>query len=198
MTLRRLRLRAVWLLVVPFFWLARPTGMGLAVGAAVAMVGLALRAWASGVIRKEQELATAGPYAHTRNPLYLGSLLLGTGVSLAGGHWIWPLLFLAFYALVYGRTMAAEEALLAERFGDRYRAWAAQVPPLLPRWTAWREAPGGPGGVSETATLAGSPNAAASAGFTWSRYRANREWEAALGFAAGLGVLFAKWADWVG
>lgn len=184
MSLRRLRLRAVWLLVVPFFWLARPTGAGLAVGAAVALTGLALRAWASGVIRKERELATTGPYAHTRNPLYLGSLLLGVGVTLAGGHWVWPVLFLAFYALVYGRTMAAEEALLAERFGDRFRRWAAQVPALLPRWTAWQETPEGRDGAADT----GAPQV-----YSWSRYRANREWEAALGFAVGFGLLAVKW-----
>lgn len=184
MSLRRLRLRAVWLLVVPFFWLARPTGMGLAVGAAVASVGLALRAWASGVIRKERELATTGPFAHTRNPLYLGSLLLGLGVTMAGGHWVWPVLFLAFYALVYGRTMAAEDALLAERFGERFRRWAGEVPALRPRWTAWKETPDGP---------IGTPDPGAPQRFTWSRYRANREWEAALGFAAGFGLLAVKW-----
>lgn len=183
MSLRRLRLRAVWLLVVPFFWLARPTGVGLGVGAAVALAGLALRAWASGVIRKERALATTGPYAHTRNPLYLGSLLLGLGVTLAGGHWVWPVLFLSFYALVYGRTMAAEEALLAERFGDHFRSWAGQVPALLPRWRAWREPADGPG-ATDPGTLQR---------FSWSRYLANREWEAALGFAAGFGLLAVKW-----
>lgn len=171
MSLRRLRLRAVWLLVVPFLWLSRPTPLLVAVGALVAMAGLLVRAWAAGVIEKERELATGGPYAHTRNPLYLGSLLLGLGVAVAGGHWAWPALFLAFYAVAYGRTMAAEELLLEERFGQRYRTWAAGVPAFLPRVTPWREGD------------------APAQGFAWARYLRNREWEAALGTAAALGLL---------
>lgn len=182
MSLRRLRLRAVWLLVVPFFWLARPTGAALAGGVALASAGLVLRAWAAGVIRKERELAVTGPYAHVRHPLYLGSLLLGVGMALAGGHWAWPVLFLAFYTWAYGRTMAAEEVLLEERFGERYRAWAAAVPALIPRLEGWRE----PGASAVTA-------AGALPAFSWRVYMRNREWEAALGLVAGLGVLLAKW-----
>lgn len=174
MSLRRLRLRAVWLLVVPFLWLSRPTPLLVAVGAILAAVGLLVRGWAAGVIEKERELATGGPYAHTRNPLYLGSLLLGLGVAAAGGHWAWPALFLAFYAVAYGRTMAAEDRLLEERFGQRYRSWAAGVPAFVPRITPWQQA------VQEPAA------------FTWARYRRNREWEAALGALAGFSLLALK------
>lgn len=174
MSPRRLRLRAVWLLVIPFLWLCRPTPVLLAVGAPVAVLGLLLRGWAAGTIEKERELATGGPYAHTRNPLYLGSFLLGLGLTTAGGHWAWPALFLAFYAVAYGRTMAAEARLLEERFGERYRSWAAAVPALLPRVTPWREAGADPDG------------------FTWARYRRNREWEAALGALAGFSFLALK------
>ncbi len=174
MSLRRLRLRAVWLLVLPFLWLSRPTPLLVALGALAAVAGLLVRGWAAGVIEKERELATGGPYAHTRNPLYLGSFLLGLGVAAAGGHWAWPALFLAFYAVAYGRTMAAEERLLAERFAERYRAWADGVPAFLPRITPWREA-------------GREPDA-----FTWARYRRNREWEAALGALAGFALLALK------
>jgi protein-S-isoprenylcysteine O-methyltransferase Ste14 len=161
----------VWLLAVPFLWLARPTPLHLAAGAPLALLGLLIRAWAAGAIRKEEELTTGGPYAHTRNPLYLGSLLLGLGVTVAGGHWAWPLLFLAFFAAAYGRTMASEHRLLAELFGERHAAWAAHVPAFLPRLSPWRE----PG--------------AEQASFSWRRYRRNREWEAALGALAGLAFL---------
>ena len=175
MNLRVLRLRAVWLLVLPFLWLARPTAVHLAAGAALASLGLALRAWAAGTICKDAELTTTGPYAHTRNPLYLGSLLLGLGVSTAGGHWAWPLLFVAFYAAAYGSAMIAEGDLLASTFGARYAAYAAEVPALIPRLTAWRAGDG-------------------AAGFTWAQYRRHREWEALLGALGGFAVLVAKWA----
>jgi protein-S-isoprenylcysteine O-methyltransferase Ste14 len=114
---RWVRLRAVWLLVPLFLWFARPTPLLLAVGGVLALVGLALRAWAAGFIKKDQELTTGGPYAFTRNPLYLGSLLLGIGVVLAGGSWVFAAVFLGFFVLVYGRTMKREEAqpLLAPR-----------------------------------------------------------------------------------
>ncbi|NJD18011.1 MAG: isoprenylcysteine carboxylmethyltransferase family protein [Gemmatimonadetes bacterium] len=174
MNLRRLRLRAVWLLVLPFLWLARPSPLLLAAGAPLALLGLLLRGWAAGTIRKERELTTGGPYAYTRNPLYLGSLLLGLGITVGGGHWAWPALFVAFFALVYGRTMASEERLLGGLFGERYAGYAAAVPALLPRLSPWR------GG------------AARGGSFTWSRYGRNREWEAALGALAGFGFLALK------
>ncbi|HZD05008.1 MAG TPA: methyltransferase, partial [Longimicrobiales bacterium] len=103
--MRWLRLRAVWLLVIPFLWLARPTPALLATGAGLAAVGLAVRAWAAGFIHKERELTTAGPYAYTRNPLYLGSFLVGIGVTVAGGRWLFVVFFLVFFVLVYGRTI---------------------------------------------------------------------------------------------
>jgi protein-S-isoprenylcysteine O-methyltransferase Ste14 len=172
---RRLRLRAVWLLVVPFFWLAAPAVALLGLGAVVAAVGLLIRGWAAGTIHKERELTTTGPYAYTRNPLYVGSFLLGIGISMAGGHWIWPVLFMVFYVGVYGKTMAGEVALLTELFGDRYQHYAANVPAVVPRLRPYR-APGAQGG-----------------GFTFAQYRRNREWEALLGAAAGFAFLAAKW-----
>src|SRR5690606_23242257 len=77
--LNRLRLKAVWLLVVPFLWLCRPTLELVLIGASIAGAGLLLRAWAAGTIHKEEDLTTSGPYAFTRNPLYLGSFLIGIG-----------------------------------------------------------------------------------------------------------------------
>jgi protein-S-isoprenylcysteine O-methyltransferase Ste14 len=173
--MRHLRLRAVWLLILPFFWFARPLPAALAVGAALGILGLFVRGWAAGTIHKEKDLTTTGPYAFTRNPLYVGSFLLGLGVTVAGGRWLWPILFFLFYVGVYGRTMAGERELLTELFGDRYRAYAANVPAVWPRLTAWREgdAPRG--------------------GFTWAQYRRNREWEAGLGALLGFGLLVGKW-----
>lgn len=173
-SLRGVRLRAVVLLILCYMWLSRPTALLLGVGAPLVAAGLLLRGWAAGVIQKETDLATGGPYAHVRNPLYLGSLLLGVGISIAGGHWIWPALFLAFFAAVYIPTMVLEHRLLTQLFGDRYLAYAAAVPAFLPRLSPWRE----PGMTVD--------------GFTWGQYLRNREWEAALGAAGALALLAWK------
>ena len=174
--LRTLRLRGVWLLVVPFVLLARPTPRLLALGALIAVLGVALRGWAAGLIRKDRELSTMGPYAHTRSPLYLGSFLIGLGAMLASGRWQLVLLFGAFYALVYGVVIRAEDRALEGRFGERYARWARAVPLFFPRAAAYREA---------TAADAG-------ARFTFERWRRNREYEAVLGVLAGFAFLTAK------
>lgn len=175
MNMRKLRLKAVWLLVLPFLWFAEPTAPLLAWGGVLAVAGLAVRAWAAGTIHKERELTTTGPYAYTRNPLYVGSFFLGLGVTVAGGMWQFVVLFAVFYLGVYGRTMAGEARLLTELFGDRFRDYREKVPAFVPRLTPYR-APGVEGG-----------------GFTFAQYKRNREWEAALGALAGFAVLVAKW-----
>jgi len=176
LTLRRLRLRAVWLLVVPFLVLARPTPPLLAAGGVLALVGAVLRGWAAGTIHKERELSTTGPYAHTRNPLYLGSFLAGSGLVLAGGRWVFALLFGVFFVWIYGRTIRAEAHLLAERFGARYAEYARSVPQFIPRLTPYREE----GGVGTAAR------------FSFERWRRNREYEALLGLVSGLAFLTAR------
>jgi len=169
LTLRKVRLRLVWLLVLPFFWFASPTPALLAIGGVLALVGLMVRASAAGVIMKEKELATSGIYAYTRNPLYLGSFLLGLGVTVAGGQWIFVALFAAFFLTVYGRTMRGEAELLEGLFGDAYRDYAANVPLLLPRATAYRPSHGSEGRAP---------------GFDLERWRDNKEYEALMGAVA--------------
>jgi protein-S-isoprenylcysteine O-methyltransferase Ste14 len=144
-------------------------------GLAIALIGLVIRGWSAGTIHKDRELTRGGPYAFTRNPLYVGSFFIGIGVSIAGGHWVWAVAFLIFYAAVYSRTMAHETRLLGEVFGDEYREYAAHVPAFVPRLTPWR--PAGPKSMS---------------GFRWAQYARNREWEAALGAVAAFGFLFVK------
>ena len=139
--LRKLRLRAVWLFIIPFYIYASPSTILLAWGAGLSTVGLALRAWAAGSIQKDRELATTGPYAHTRNPLYLGSFFLGSGVTVAGGQWAFGVALLAFFVLVYRATVLREVSELEARFGGRYRAYRAQVPSVLPRLTAYKGSP---------------------------------------------------------
>jgi protein-S-isoprenylcysteine O-methyltransferase Ste14 len=172
--LTRVRLRAVWLLVPVFLLLARPTPRLLAAGAAIALLGAAIRAWAAGTLRKNVELTTHGAYAHSRNPLYLGSFFIGIGVTIAGGHPLFLGLFLLFFVSVYGVTMRREAHKLEGLYGQAYRDYAASVPILFPRLTPYR------------------PGAGPS--FQLSRYVANREYQAALGILAGLLALWAKLA----
>jgi len=177
LTMRRLRLKAVWLIVLPFMWFAAPSPRLIAIGLCLALIGLWLRGWSAGTIHKDQEVTTTGPYAFTRNPLYLGSGFIGLGVSLAGGHWVWPLLFVTFYAVVYSRTMRGEVNHLTELFPDTYGDYAANVPLFIPRVTPWR--------------CAGSADAA-QGGFRWAQYRRNNEWEASLGVLAAFLFLGTK------
>lgn len=147
---------------------------------AVTTIGLLLRGWSAGTIRKGETLTTSGPYAFVRNPLYVGSFLIGAGLALAGGSWLWLVLFLGFFVTVYGPTVGAEAERLTERFGQRYVDYAARVPAFVPRLTPFR---------------AGDADLAAS--FTWAQYRRNREWEALLG-AAGAYVALALRLAWFG
>jgi len=179
LSLGTLRLRVAWLLAVPFLLGAHPTIPLLLLGAVLATVGIAIRAWAAGTIEKERELATTGPYAHTRNPLYLGTLMIGTGVTVGGGRWEFALLFGLFFVFVYGRTIRSEVDRLAERFGDAYSAYARQVPLFVPRAVPYRAIPG-------------REQLSAHEGFTLERWRRNREYEALLGVVAGFLFLVVK------
>lgn len=179
-SVREVRLRVVWLFLLPFYFWAVPTPQGLVLGTGLGVLGLGLRAWAAGSIRKYRELATGGPYAYTRNPLYLGSFILGVGLTVAGGRWLFFVLLMAFFLSIYRTTALREAVELKELFGEAYETYAAGVPLFLPRVTAFR-ADGGQSGSS---------------GFSWARYRRNREWEATLGGVAGFGFLAVRMMLW--
>ncbi len=164
-------------LSLAYLLLAKPTVPFLASGGAIALGGLLLRGWAAGHLEKGSRLATAGPYAFTRNPLYLGSTLIGAGFALAGRSLLMATAFILLLVLVYGPVIRREEQFLRERFGDAYRHYEARVPLLLPRWVR--------------------PLAAGEC-FEWSRYKKNREYEAALGYAGGLLLLALKMILWPG
>jgi len=190
--MRTLRLKLVWLLVLPFLWFASPTGSTIAAGAALGLVGLLIRGWAAGTIRKEEELTTTGPYAYTRNPLYIGSLLLGVGITVGGGEAVWVALFVVFYLLVYTRTMLGEGALLTGLFGEQYAHYAAHVPAFVPRLIAYRS-PDAPVDAEPGARSGAALPGAKVGGFTLARYRRNAEWEALLGFVLVFGYLTVRW-----
>ena len=111
----------------------------MAIGGAVALPGLALRAWATGHLRKNDDLATTGPYAYTRNPLYLGSFVMGIGFTIASGRLILGIVFAALFLGIYVPVMCVESATLTQLFGERYLRYVKAVPLFLPRLSPYRD-----------------------------------------------------------
>lgn len=195
----KFRLRAVWVMVPLYLLFAQPTARLLLIGLLFVIPGVLIRGWAATAIRKNRVLTVHGPYAFTRNPLYLGSFLIGIGFGVASGQ-LWMLaLFLIFFLIVYGLTMRREERGLAARFGEDFDRYFNAVPRFLPRPTAWSPSRGSPS-TPGTATLADpQPDTAAASPATASasssdaqrdasasrpllkRYWSSREWEALLG-----------------
>jgi protein-S-isoprenylcysteine O-methyltransferase Ste14 len=173
---RRVRVPLGFLLAAGYLVVARPTPLTLVVGASIALAGLLVRAWAAGHIVKNDRLATTGPYAHTRNPLYFGSFLIAAGFAIAA-HWSLLLLVIAFFVLVYGPTIRDERIGIRARFPDAYDEWERNVPSFVPRPTPWRP----PAGAVEEHE-----------GFDFNLYMRHGEWRAALGYAAVLGYLFLR------
>ena len=162
---QRLRLPLGFLFAVLYVWLARPTVPRLLVGGAVALAGVLIRAWAAGHIVKKDRLTISGPYAHTRNPLYLGSFLIGAGFAIAAS-WSLILVVIVFWVFVYGPVMERERVEIGGRFPDAYPDFERNVPAFLPRPLPWR------------------PASAESDSFSWERYVRQREWQAALAYVA--------------
>jgi protein-S-isoprenylcysteine O-methyltransferase Ste14 len=131
---KRIRVPMGFVVALVFLVFARPTGVTLLGGLPFVAAGLWLRGYAAGYVRKNAELTTTGPYAHTRNPLYLGSLLLVLGFGVAAGSWWLVALLLAMFAVIYIPTIQGEEEYLRAHFAG-FDAYAARVPRLLPRVT---------------------------------------------------------------
>jgi protein-S-isoprenylcysteine O-methyltransferase Ste14 len=130
--LYRWRVRSGLVALVLTLVFAHPTARSLLLFGAFALAGLGIRAWASGHLKKDKELAVSGPYRFTRNPLYLGNLLLGAG--LAAGAWSWPALvvFAVYFLLFYSATIARERRRMKELFPDGYADYKRSVPLLFP------------------------------------------------------------------
>lgn len=129
---KRIRVPLGFVFAAIYLWLAKPTWVSLAVGAAVAAVGVGIRAAASGHVKKNEELATTGPYAYTRNPLYLGSTVIAVGFAVAALNlWIGVAL-VALYLGIYMPVIRGEEEYLLSHFPD-FRAYTQRVPRLFPR-----------------------------------------------------------------
>jgi protein-S-isoprenylcysteine O-methyltransferase Ste14 len=127
----RLRVPSGFLIVVVFGWFSHPTPGSLAFGLPISVLGLALRAWAAGCLAKNRELATGGPYAHTRNPLYIGTLLVAAGLAVSSRSVGLGALFAVVFLFVYLPVIQLEEQHLRSIFPE-YSAYAGRVPALWP------------------------------------------------------------------
>jgi len=165
----RLRVPFGFVLAAAFAWFSRPDPRSLAAGLPISMLGLLLRAWAAGHLEKNTRLAMSGPYAHVRNPLYLGTLVVAAGLVIASRQWWLAVLFAAVFALVYLPAVELEEQHLRGLFSG-FSNYAERVPAFWPTWKST-------GGTQR---------------FRWSLYTRNREYQALLGFLAGCAVLIAK------
>jgi protein-S-isoprenylcysteine O-methyltransferase Ste14 len=144
---RRIRVPLGFAFAVLYLWLARPTPAFMALSLILVVPGVWLRAYASGYVKKNAELTMTGPYAYTRNPLYLGSMLIAFGFALASRSiWI-AVLLAALFAMIYIPVIQSEEAFLRSKF-DSFDAYAARVPRLLPRLRASSVAEGDRGAFS--------------------------------------------------
>src|SRR5882724_7393995 len=122
----RWRVRLGYILAVFVLWFARPTPKYVGIGAAVGLIGLWLRAYAAGYLHKQEKLTVTGPYAYTRNPLYLGSTILALGAGVATRSWISSAILLIYFAVVYSVVMRREEGELFQHHGRSFKDYAAE------------------------------------------------------------------------
>ena len=137
--MQRWRVPLGFLCAALFLFFAQPTLWTLLVGAIVALPGLGLRAWASGHLKKNETLATTGPYGFTRNPLYLGSFIMGLGFTIAAGRTFLVLIFIIMILGIYLPVMRVESQTLSELFGKKYQRYANEVPLFWPRLSPYRQ-----------------------------------------------------------
>lgn len=166
----RLRVPAGFIMLAAFGWFSHPTMNTLLSGIPLSLCGLGLRAWAAGHLAKNQRLAQSGPYAATRNPLYLGTLITALGLAFAGNSIGLALLFAVLFVLVYLPAIELEEQHLTAIL-QGYREFASRVPLLAPRW------PGSWG-----------PDR-----FSLALYLKNQEYQALIGWLAGVAWLIIRY-----
>jgi protein-S-isoprenylcysteine O-methyltransferase Ste14 len=167
---RRIRVPLGFIFAIAYVWLARPTKNSLIIGALTLVPGLFLRGLASGHVQKDKQLTTSGPYAYTRNPLYLGSLIMAAGFAIAARSWWIVAIMLLMFAVIYVPVIAGEERYLRQTFPG-YDEYSRRVPRMLPRLTPY-----------------GNQRSA----YSSDRYWKHREYEATIGCAVVLGILLIK------
>ena len=166
---RRIRVPVGFIAAALYVWLAWPTWSSILFGSAIILPALVLRTAASGHVKKNQEVTSSGPYSYTRNPLYLGSIILVIGFGVASRNlWLATALIMIFVAL-YLPVIRAEEDFLRSRFPE-FSDYAQRVPRIIPRLAA---------GDSRSE-------------FSGALYRKHREYNAALGSVGMMILLILK------
>jgi protein-S-isoprenylcysteine O-methyltransferase Ste14 len=162
--LARRRVALGFVFAVFVLYLSRPTVGSIALGAAVAAVGQAIRLWAAGHLEKSREVTISGPYQFMRHPLYVGSSIMAAGVAVGCRSWVVAILVGVYMVSTIAAAISSEEAFLRERFGSAYEEYAANRAPKAVRT------------------------------FSWERAWRNREYRAMSGLAAFLGLLILRMA----
>ncbi len=173
---KRVRVPLGFVFAAVFLVLAHPTWRTLVWSLLLVAPGVWLRGYASGYVKKNAELTVTGPYAYTRNPLYLGSMMIAFGFAGAAASWIVFVALTGLFAAIYLPTIRGEEAYLREHFAG-FDAYAKRVPRLLPRIRIKREA--GAGG-----------------GFSRSFYLKHREYNCLMGAMAIYAALVLRLLYW--
>lgn len=167
---RRIRVPVGFAFAALYLWLAKPSVTSICAGTVLIITGLTIRTLASGHVQKNEQLTTSGPYAHTRHPLYLGSLIMATGFSLAARSWGIALMTILIFLIIYVPVMLAEETFLRRKF-PQFEDYALSVPRLWPRLTSFSSGQGS---------------------FSWKLYCQHREYNALMGSVAILVALAVK------
>ena len=168
---RRIRVPLGFVFAVVYFWLARPTWRSMTLGAIVILPGLLIRGLASGHVHKNESLATSGPYAYTRNPLYLGSLLIGLGFAVAARSWWVGIALVVMFFAIYLPVIRDEEIFLRRKFPE-FDEYSQRAPRLFPRLSR--------------------ASGESFAGFSLDLYLKHREYNALLGAVTMMAALAAK------
>jgi len=167
---RRIRVPLGFAFAAFYLWRAKPTWICLAIGTVLAAMGIFVRAVASGHVDKNRVLTMSGPYAYVRNPLYLGSMIIGIGFAIAARD-LWVVItILLLFLVIYLPVIRSEEAFLHGQFPE-YEAYAHRVPSLLPRTLLFRQM---------------------TTGFSCELYLRHREYNSLLGATAVVAALVAK------
>ncbi len=164
----RIRVPIGFVLLIAFAWLSKPSRSSILLSLPVSLAGLGVRAWAAGHLAKDRQLATTGPYAYVRNPLYMGTLMVAAGIVITARDFVLGIIFAVTFVLVYLPAIGLEEQHLRDIFPE-YKAYANRINRFF-SISKWHGAP---------------------AQFSWHLYRKNEEYNALLGFL--LAMLWLLW-----
>jgi len=168
----RWRVRAGLIGVILVVILAKPDLTSLLGGLVACILGLLLRTWAAGHLKKERKLTVSGPYMFTRNPLYLGNLIIGFGIVIASRS-LWGLcIFTAYFLLFYPLVIQTEKERMKELFPNEYEEYRKKTPLFLPSLKSFS-----------------TPKKNR---FNWRIFRQNKEWRAIFGTAFFWLILLVK------